>query len=119
MKIKRAILRVEPTKISLNRVFSVMKSRTPRFKGCFVINFPDFETMGKVLTGTRLSLLAALRDRRPKSIQELAKIVERDFKNVYQDIIFLEEFGLVTLDRTGVRRPSNPRAAFDELVLAA
>jgi predicted transcriptional regulator len=51
-----------------------------------IISFPDFETLGRVITGARLELLSAIRAHKPKSIQELARILKRDFKNVHQDV---------------------------------
>lgn len=84
-----------------------------------IVSFPDYETLGRVLTGARLELLSVIRHARPQSIQELARAVKRDFKNVYNDIKLLQEFGLVELQESGPRKPAIPTAKFDELVLAA
>lgn len=119
MKGKRVLLIVEPPKVSLGRAFSVMKSRSHKYKGMLVISFPDFESLGRVITGARLELLQAIRIHKPKSIQELAKVVERDFKNVYQDVKLLAEYGLIELKEFGPRKASKPEANFSELVLAA
>lgn len=83
-----------------------------------IISFPDFESLGRVITGARLELLQAIRIHKPKSIQELAKVVERDFKNVYQDVKLLAEYGLIELKEAGPRKASKPEANFSELVLA-
>jgi predicted transcriptional regulator len=40
-----------------------------------------------------------IRDKRPGSIYELAKLIERDFKNVQGDLKLLERYGLVRLAR--------------------
>lgn len=69
--------------------------------------------------GARLELLHAIRINKPRSIQELSKIVERDFKNVYQDVKLLAEYGLIELKEAGPRKASTPKANFSELVLAA
>jgi predicted transcriptional regulator len=45
-----------------------------------IISFPDFETLGRVITGARLQLLRTIRIEKPKSIQELARMVERDLR---------------------------------------
>src|SRR2546427_7101485 len=50
-------------------------------------------------TPTRLALLRVIRDKRPGSIYELAKLVGRDFKNVQGDLKLLEKYGLVRLNR--------------------
>ena len=119
MKGKKVLLMVESPKAALDRAISVMKSRTHKYKGMLIISFPDFETLGRVITGARLELLHAIRINKPKSIQELAKVVERDFKNVYQDVKLLAEYGLIELKETGPRKASTPKANFSELVLAA
>ena len=119
MKGKKVLLMVEPPKAALNRAISVVKQRTHKYKGMLIISFPDFETLGRVITGARLELLHAIRINKPRSIQELSKIVERDFKNVYQDVKLLAEYGLIELIEAGPRKASTPKANFSELVLAA
>jgi hypothetical protein len=67
----------------------------------------------------RLELLHVIRIAKPKSIQELARLVERDFKNVHQDVTLLAQFGLIELKKVGPRRSAAPTAKFKEIVLAA
>ncbi len=119
MKGKRALLMVEPPKNSLGRALSVIKSGSNKYKGMLIISFPDFETLGRVITGAKIELLHAIRIHKPKSIQELAKRVERDFKNVCQDVKLLAEYGLIELKEAGPRKATTPTANFSELVLAA
>ena len=66
-----------------------------------------------------MQLLRTIRIEKPKSIQELARMVERDFKNVHQDVKLLAEFGLIEIVETGPRRSASPVAKFSEIVLAA
>lgn len=48
-----------------------------------------------------------------KSIYELAKLVNRDFKNVYSDVKLLSEVGLLELKEThGSRKGLQPIAKF-------
>jgi predicted transcriptional regulator len=49
----------------------------------------------QVLTEPRLDLLHIIQTRRPQSLAELAKLVQRDFKNVRPDIKVLSNLGLV------------------------
>ena len=56
---------------------------------------------------------------KPQSIQELARMVKRDFKNVYQDIQLLAEFGLIELKSSGPRKSAEPIAKYSEIILAA
>ncbi len=119
MKTKKVVLLVEPTKSAVDRAFSVLKKPSKKYAGMEIISFPDFETLGRVITGARLELLSAIRRQKPKSIQELARLVARDFKNVYQDVKLLAQFGLIDLIEDGPRRSASPVAKFSEIVLAA
>jgi len=119
MKNKKVILIVEPTSKSFDRAFSALKKVPKNTKGVNIISFPDFETLGRVITGARLELLNNIRKMKPQSIQELARMVKRDFKNVYQDIQLLAEFGLIDLKESGPRKSAEPIAKYTEIILAA
>jgi predicted transcriptional regulator len=115
----KAVLLVEPTKKAMNRAFSALSKPTKKYAGQTIITFPDYETLGRVITGARLELLSVIRIEKPKSIQELARLVDRNFKNVYQDIKLLSEFGLIELKEQGPRKSATPVAKFSEFILAA
>lgn len=119
MKVRRALLLVESDREASNRVFGEMKRSSGRFSGMAILSFPDFETLGRVITPTRLEILSVVRAKRPRSIQELARLTGRDFKNVYQDVRVLEEAGLIELKAKGRGKASAPTALFEEIVLAA
>jgi len=61
----------------------------------------------RVLTERRLELLKTIRDRKPSSVYELAKMVDRDLKNVLQDLSYLEELGIVAVTEIGVKKVSH------------
>jgi predicted transcriptional regulator len=119
MKNKKVVLIVESTKQSFDRAFSLMAKPSKKYAGIAVISFPDFETLGKVITGARVQLLSVIRAKKPSSIHELARMVDRDFKNVYQDVKLLAQFGLIELKEQGPRKAATPTAKYSELVLAA
>jgi len=56
MKGKKVLLIVEPQKEAINRVFSTLKRPTKKYVGMEIISFPDFETLGRVITGARIEL---------------------------------------------------------------
>ncbi len=64
------------------------------------IYFDSIDTMRAVLTNNRLLILKTIRERHPQSVYELAKILDRDLKNVNQDLKLLSDIGLVTLEKT-------------------
>lgn len=70
-----------------------------------VLNFADLPLLLKTLTPARWALLEALRDKSAASVYELAKRLERDYKNVHTDVAALASLGLITKDEAGVRVP--------------
>jgi predicted transcriptional regulator len=74
--------------------------------------------MSKVLTPRRLEILKAVRDHRPESIRALAGLVDRDVKNVADDLALLASLGLVEMevkDRSARRKA--PRVDYETLAL--
>jgi predicted transcriptional regulator len=119
MKNKKVLLVVERSDKAMDRAFSVLERPTKKYRDVTIISFPDFETLGRVITGARLELLNNIRRMKPRSIQELARLVKRDFKNVYQDVRLLAEFGLIELKDAGSRKSAAPKAKYSEIILAA
>jgi predicted transcriptional regulator len=88
------------------------KKVTPR-QGTY---FTSLEAARKVLTPKRLQLLRAIRQRRPDSVYQLARLVGRDFKNVHADVQALAAYGLVALKKSQAgRRTTVPRVPFSAI----
>jgi len=100
------------------RTFSNVEAgrRVARRQGVY---FTSIEAARNLLTPSRLALLRAVRSSRPGSIYELAKIVDRDLKNVQDDLRLLETYGLIRMaDATrSKRRVRVPQVLFDEIEL--
>ncbi len=82
------------------------------------IYFSDVRAMSRVLTPKRLEILKAVRDHRPESVRALAELIERDVKNVADDLGLLASLGLVEMDvrgRSGRRKA--PRVDYETLAL--
>jgi len=60
-----------------------------------VLSFEDLPLLLRTLTPARWALLRALREKESASIYEMAKRLERDYKNVHTDVSKLAELGLV------------------------
>jgi predicted transcriptional regulator len=91
--------------------------RVVKREGVYVTSI---EAARNLLTPSRLALLRVIRNKRPGSIYELAKLVGRDFKNVQGDLKLLEKYSLVRLDRgrrTGKRVVKAPRVVCSEIAL--
>jgi len=84
------------------------------------VYFTSIEAARNLLTPNLLALLRAVRSGRPGSIYELAKMVNRDLKNVQDDLRILERYGLIRMSdatRSGKRRVRVPQSLFDEIEL--
>jgi predicted transcriptional regulator len=81
--------------------------------------FPDTTTMFRVLSRTRLQLLSVLRQRGTTSVLALAKALDRDYKNVYEDVKALKRFGLIRQAKGGVSVPFDRILMDAEIRLAA
>ena len=80
----------------------------------------SIEAARNLLTRNRLALLRAIRSKRPRSIYHLAKIVDRDLKNVQGDLRLLQDYVLVGMSQgngTGKRKVKVPRALFGAIAL--
>lgn len=62
------------------------------------IYFESAEILSRVITRQRHNLLKVLHSNGPLTIRALSALLERDYKNVYQDIKILEESGLIERD---------------------
>lgn len=62
------------------------------------ISFESAEALSRVLTRQRHQLLRVLHVNGGLSIRALAALLERDYKNVYQDVKILEGAGLIERD---------------------
>jgi len=76
-----------------------------------------YEDLMKILTKGRLRMLRVIHDKKPKSISELAKLLNRDRRNVVSDLNYLEGFGLVEIEKIECENIQKkiPSVNFDEI----
>ena len=67
-----------------------------------VLAFADLPLLLSTLTPARWTLLKRLREAGPLSVNALAKLLARDYKNVHTDVKVLEALGLVARDAAGL-----------------
>ena len=82
--------------------------------------FESMQAVRKFLTDKRLEVWRTIRDQKPGSISELAKMLKRDFKSIHSDVMLLESIGLVKLKKRKGQRGDvqMPVALFSELILS-
>ena len=80
------------------------------------LSFQNIETLRKFLTEKRIELLRVIKAKQPRSIYELAQLVQRDLKSVNTDIQILKQLGLVSLEKViEERKKMKPIVEFDTL----
>ena len=66
------------------------------------VYFENLDAFRKILTEKRLELLHVVKRDNPDTIHELSRLLGRDVKNVSDDLKYLAELGLVSLDRSAL-----------------
>jgi predicted transcriptional regulator len=110
MKLKRVRIAVEPLAQTHRRWKKALKGRAVSKEE--LITVASWEVLGKVLSPSRLEILARIPVLKPKSIAALSRSLGRDFKNVYSDVVFLADLGLIELKEEGKRKTLIPMARF-------
>ncbi len=91
-----------------------MKSSQRAGKNENSIEFESFETFKRVMSLNKLQLLMGIARFRPRSIYQLAKLVEREFPHVLKDCYALENYGFIKLEEVeGARKQLMPKLIFD------
>lgn len=62
------------------------------------VTFLDVQTMLDTLSPRRLDLLRHVRQHGAGNVRELSQALQRDYKNVHQDVVLLEGAGLLQRD---------------------
>lgn len=82
------------------------------------ISFQSLDQLRKFLTPKRLELLRMIKHKKPGSMYELAKSVNRTPENVITDIKFLEKLGFVEITKVKeIRKKSVPEVNYDKMTL--
>ncbi len=119
MKIKKIRLKIETQKQFFNRLKTKFKGldkgKIPQKETSY--SFENLEQWRKTFTPKRIELLHIIKHKKPKSINQLAKISNRNIKNIYEDIEILKDIGLVELKEKKLngRLGIMPLVNFDEL----
>lgn len=121
MKLRKARIVVESLDETNERWIKALQGKVKGKRDEEVISVGSWEVLAKVLSPPRLQILTAIPRIKPKSIAHLARELKKDFKNVYSDVRFLADLGLIELREEGARKTLVPIAKFSgiELPLAA
>lgn len=83
-------------------------------------DFEGLTSLRRLLSNEKAKILHVIKEKKPHSIYQLAKIVKRDFKAVSTDIKLLERFGFIdmTSEKTGKRERLKPTLAVDSILIS-
>lgn len=115
MKLKTARIIVESMDETNTRWSKALKGKLKSKPNQVVISLESWELLGKLMSPSRLKILAEILVSQPKSIAELARTLKKDFKNVHTDVQFLADIGLLELKETGTRKTLQPIAKYKEI----
>ena len=79
------------------------------------LSFTSYDDLMETLTPRVLDLIEAIRREEPPSINETARVVDRDVKNVHEELSRLAQLGIIFFEEDG--RSKRPVVWFDELVI--
>jgi len=80
------------------------------------LSFTSYDDLLSTLTPRVLDLIEAIRREEPASINAAARVVDRDVKNVHEELSRLAQLGIVFFEEEGQRK--RPVVWFDELVIS-
>ena len=101
MKINQIQIEVKPFDKSIKEAAKIFRdiSKGKSVKKVERIVFEDVKTLRSILTPARIELMHVIRVKNPESIYELAKMTNRKWRAVANDIEILNTAGLVELDK--------------------
>lgn len=80
-----------------------------------VLNFGSYAELSRLLSPKNLELLETISEHEPESIREAAQLVDRDYKQVHQNLAELEDIGVIEFEGGGSGRAKKPKLAYDGL----
>ena len=80
-------------------------------------DFDGIYALRQLLSDEKAKIMHTIKTKKPSSIYELAKMLNRDFKSVNDDIKLLEKFGFIDLiaEKTGKRNRLRPILVVDSI----
>ena len=80
-------------------------------------DFEGLSALRRILSNEKARIINVIKKKEPRSIYGLAKILERDFKSVSDDVKLLERFGFIEFqsEKTGNRERLRPIVVVDSI----
>ncbi|MCF6149225.1 MAG: hypothetical protein E3K37_11270 [Candidatus Kuenenia sp.] len=118
MKVKKIMLGVKDGKQIANRSETRMTLKKKEAQKDKKLCFENIKELRKAITPKRIELLHIAKKMKPKSMQELARILNRDIKSIAMDLHLLGKLGLIDMKRkTEGRKEARPVVDYNKISL--
>ncbi len=96
--------------------FSLFKKSA---KGKEEYDFSGIQALRQLLSNEKARLLDVIKTKKPSSLYDLAKHLNRSFKSVYDDVKILERFGFIEIieDKVNNRTRHKPQLITDTITI--
>ena len=117
MKIKRVKIGIKGMVAAMNDFVRTAEDarRGKKTKKETGVYFTSLEAFRKALTPQRMLLLRHIREGKPASLHELARLAQRNIKNVSEDVKYLAQVGLIEMKDSANRVLA--RVNYDKILL--
>jgi predicted transcriptional regulator len=108
-------VRVQPTKKLEDEVLEKVEAaeRGEEVEPLRVLNLPNKRELSRLMSEKNLELLEAIKEGEPSSIRGLAKIVDRDYREVHRNLEELETLNVVEFEQEG--QAKKPTVWYDNI----
>jgi len=98
---KKFVIQIGSVKNSLKEFADTFKKlqKGEEVKPKEKLTFVDINTLRKFATDKRIELLKVIKEKKPRSIKELERLTNRDYKSINTDLTVLKEAHLISLDK--------------------
>lgn len=116
MRIKKVKIGIKDIKSSLDDFIDTAEAvkKGEKVKKESGVYFTSFEAFRKALTPKRLELIHAIKSEKPLSIHQLARFLNRNIKNVSEDVKYLSQLGLIEKKET--EKEVSPYIKYDKIL---
>lgn len=117
MKVKRVKIGIKGMAAAMNDFLRTAEAmeRGEKIKKATGVYFTSLEAFRKVMTPQRMILLRHIKEGRPASLHELARLAKRNIKNVSEDVKYLAQVGLIDMKDSANRMSA--RVNYDKILL--
>ncbi|SLM32906.1 conserved hypothetical protein [Desulfamplus magnetovallimortis] len=118
MKIRKVKVGIKSVNSLLNEFVETCESlqESKQVKQDNGVYFTSIDAFRKAITPKRFELLQIIKKQNPASIRHLSTLINRDIKNVSDDVKFLEQVGLIDLKDSNDQKKIIPLVNYDKIM---